>query len=135
MLYEVITCPVCGNINPETIFNILEAQQVDEFGNYTGVRKVNPTTFARLFKKMATPPRIKKTVNQPLANLKIPGWFGQFSNYFMRDLKSKLANSQYLLLTLLEAPILGLILSYIIRYTSDPGNRNYIFRENENIPT
>jgi len=127
-------CPVCGNINPETIFNILEAQQVDEFGNYTGVRKVNPTTFARLFKKMATPPRIKKTVNQPLANLKIPGWFGQFSNYFMRDLKSKLANSQYLLLTLLEAPILGLILSYIIRYTSDPGNRNYIFRENENIP-
>ena len=54
--------------------------------------------------------------------------------FLSRDLKSKLANKQYLLLTLLEGPVLGLILSYIIRYIADPSSVNYIFRENENIP-
>ena len=54
--------------------------------------------------------------------------------FLSRDLKSKLANKQYMLLTLLEGPVLGLILSYIIRYIADPSSVNYIFRENENIP-
>jgi hypothetical protein len=34
---------------------------------------------------------------------------------------------------LLEAPLLGFILSYIIRYIADPNSNVYIFRENENI--
>ncbi|MFZ5939958.1 MAG: ATP-binding cassette domain-containing protein [Bacteroidota bacterium] len=127
-------CPVCGNINPETIFNIIESQQVDEFGNYTGVRKIKPATFARLYKKMVMPPKVTTARKTPVANLKIPGWAGQFFNYFRRDLRSKTGNRQYLLLTLLEAPILGLILSYIIRYIADPSSKTYIFRENENIP-
>ncbi|MCK7537462.1 MAG: ABC transporter permease [Marinilabiliales bacterium] len=56
------------------------------------------------------------------------------SSSLSRDLRSKLANKQYLLLTLLEGPVLGLILSYIIRYIADPSSNVYIFRENENIP-
>jgi len=39
-----------------------------------------------------------------------------------------------MILTLLEGPVLGLILSYIIRYIADPSSDVYIFRENENIP-
>jgi len=35
---------------------------------------------------------------------------------------------------MLEAPILGLILAYVIRYIADPMSNVYIFRENENIP-
>ena len=35
---------------------------------------------------------------------------------------------------MLEAPLLGLILSYIIRYIVDPDSNIYIFRENDNIP-
>ncbi|HBI80759.1 MAG TPA: ABC transporter, partial [Bacteroidales bacterium] len=31
-------CPVCGNVNPELIFNIIEARVVDEFGRYTPIR-------------------------------------------------------------------------------------------------
>jgi hypothetical protein len=38
------------------------------------------------------------------------------------------------LLTLLEAPILGFVLSFIIRYIPDPDSNIYIFSENENIP-
>ncbi len=64
----------------------------------------------------------------------MPGWFKQFSNYLKRDVKSKINNLQYLLMTLLVSPLLALILAYIIRYIADPTSRTYVFRENENIP-
>jgi ABC-type multidrug transport system ATPase subunit len=32
-------CSLCGNVNPEQIFNIVEAQVVDEYGNLTQTRK------------------------------------------------------------------------------------------------
>jgi hypothetical protein len=38
------------------------------------------------------------------------------------------------MLTILEAPILGFVLSFIIRYIPDPNSDIYIFSENENIP-
>ena len=38
------------------------------------------------------------------------------------------------MLTLLEAPVLGFILSFIIRYIPDPDSSVYLFSENENIP-
>ena len=42
-------CPVCGNVNPEQIFNIMEARQVDEYGNYTDQRKVSPATWEEIY--------------------------------------------------------------------------------------
>ena len=35
-------CGVCGNVNPEQIFNIIDMKVVDEFGNHTPNRKVSP---------------------------------------------------------------------------------------------
>ncbi|MBA4323026.1 MAG: ABC transporter, partial [Odoribacter sp.] len=35
-------CPSCGNVNPESIFNIIDIQVVDEFGRYTEKRRVKP---------------------------------------------------------------------------------------------
>ena len=58
----------------------------------------------------------------------------QFGIYFSRDIRSKLANTQDVRLTLLEAPVLGFILSFIIRYIPDPDSNIYVFAENENIP-
>ena len=42
-------CPSCGNVNPETIFNIIETQVVDEFGKYTEKRKVKPKEWAATY--------------------------------------------------------------------------------------
>jgi ABC-type multidrug transport system ATPase subunit len=127
-------CPSCGNVNPETIFNIIETQVVDEFGQYTDKRKVKPFEWAakyRLKNPFILVPEIKEP---PHKNLQRPGVFRQFQIYFSRDIKSKISNNQYVLLTLLEAPILGFVLSYIIRYIADPDSTVYIFSENENIP-
>ena len=76
-------------------------------------------------------PEIKEP---PHKNLQRPGILKQFQIYLSRDLKSKIANRQYVLLTLLEAPVLGFVLSFIIRYIPDPDSDVYIFSENENIP-
>jgi ABC-type multidrug transport system permease subunit len=121
-------------VNPETIFNIIETQVVDEFGQYTEKRKVKPNEWAakyRLKNPFILVPEIKEP---PHKNLQRPGLFRQFQIYLSRDIKSKISNNQYVLLTLLEAPILGFVLSYIIRYIADPDSNVYIFSENENIP-
>jgi ABC-type multidrug transport system ATPase subunit len=127
-------CPSCGNVNPETIFNIIETQVVDEFGRYTEKRKVKPLEWAHNFRLKFPQKRIQDVKESPHRNLDRPGPFKQFMIYFSRDVRSKLANRQYILLTLLEAPALGFVLSFIIRYIPDPKSEIYIFSENENIP-
>ncbi|TNF40100.1 MAG: ATP-binding cassette domain-containing protein [Bacteroidetes bacterium] len=130
----VAECPSCGTVNPETLFNILETRVVDEFGKYTDRRKVSPPEWAEAFNRTLKGESPREESSEPWSGLRKPGWVRQTLIFLMRDLKSKIANRQYLLMILLEGPLLGLILSYIIRYIADPGSSIYIFRENENIP-
>lgn len=127
-------CPSCGNVNPETIFNIIETQIVDEFGRYTENRKVKPDEWVSIFNSKHPFIPIKEVKEPPHKNIQKPGILKQFLIYLTRDFKSKISNKQYVLLTLLEAPILGFILSFIIRYIPNPDSDVYIFSENENIP-
>ncbi len=127
-------CPVCGNVNPEMIFNILEARQVDEYGNYTEQRKINPDTWEEIFREKELPATQPPPDSAPPSSLNVPGWFSQYINYLKRDVKSKINNGQYLLMMLLVSPVLAFILAYIIRYIADPTSGTYVFRENENIP-
>jgi ABC transport system ATP-binding/permease protein len=127
-------CPLCGNVNPETIFNIIEIQVVDEFGRYTEKRKVQPAEWANTFIDKYPFIALPEIKDPPVKNLERPSLLRQFLIYISRDFRSKIANKQYLLLTLLEAPVLGFILSFIIRYIPNPNSEKYIFFENENIP-
>jgi ABC-type multidrug transport system ATPase subunit len=125
-------CPVCGNSTPEVIFDIIEAQKVDEYGNFKDERKVAPPQWEQRFREKVTPEKIDDVTNEPPKNLHVPSWFKQFLIYLNRDFKSKVSNAQYIFLNLTEAPLLGLILSFLIRYT-DPNNNEYVFYDNENI--
>ena len=127
-------CPSCGNVNPEIIFNIIETQVVDEFGKYTEKRKVKPKEWAEVYKQRNPFVKVAEVQVPPHKNLQRPGLFKQFLIYLHRDFKSKISNKQYIALTMLEAPVLGFILSYIIRYIPDPDSDVYLFSENENIP-
>lgn len=127
-------CQLCGNVNPETIFNILEIQVVDEFGRYTEKRKVRPVEWASTFTGKHPFIELPEIKDPPAKNLERPAPLKQFLIYLSRDFRSKIANRQYLLLTLLEAPVLGFILSFIIRYIPNPDSEKYIFFVNENIP-
>lgn len=132
--YGIAECPTCGNVNAEQIFNIIEARQVDEFGNYTSQRKISPQKWQELFEMQRAKEVPAKAEGSPGGKLNIPGWFGQWTNYLRRDFFSRLGNRQYIILMLGISPVLAFILSYIIRYIADPTSSTYIFRENENIP-
>jgi ABC transport system ATP-binding/permease protein len=131
---EIGECQACGNVNPELIFNIIEAKVVDEFGNYTDARKVTAQQWDDHFRQIVKYEESGQGEGDPPNNLRIPGWFKQFGIYTVRDFLSKISNRQYIALSLLEAPVLGFILSSIIRYIEDPASGKYIFRVNENIP-
>lgn len=131
---DVGECPVCGNVNPELIFNIIEAKVVDEFGRYTDKRKVQPPKWEGFYSENFHPEKMQVINEDPPKSLNIPNWINQIKIYTVRDFVSKISNTQYISLNLLDAPLLGLILGYVIRYISDPGSDVYIFRENENIP-
>jgi hypothetical protein len=131
---DVGECPVCGNVNPEIIFNILDAKVVDEYGHYTAKRKVKPERWAGYFREMISLPAPEKVMIPPASSLNVPGKIKQFFIFLRRDVLSKLANKQYVLLNLFVSPVLAFILSYIIRYIADPESNIYIYRENDNIP-
>ncbi|WP_462279964.1 ATP-binding cassette domain-containing protein [Salinivirga cyanobacteriivorans] len=130
---DVGECPTCGNVNPELIFNIIDAKVVDEFGRYTQNRKVTPDEWEKRYKAENTVEKVPDVKENPPQTLNIPQWLSQFKIYTIRDFISKITNKQYVILNLLEAPLLGFILSFIIRYI-EPDADNYIFRANANIP-
>jgi hypothetical protein len=130
---DIGECPTCGNVNPELIFNIIEAKVVDEYGKYTPKRKISPIKWEENFTENIKIEEVESVKEAPPSTLRIPSWFKQLKIYTIRDFLSKISNTQYIALNLLEAPLLGFILSYIIRYIADPNSNVYIFRENENI--
>ncbi len=127
-------CETCGNVNPEQIFNIIEAKVVDEYGQFTNKRKMNPQQWNDLYEEKFQLEKIEDVNEDPPGSLNIPIKLKQSLIFTTRDLLSKLSNKQYLLINLLEAPLLALILAFIIKYRSSPDGNSYIFRFNENIP-
>lgn len=131
-------CVTCGNVNPELIFNIIEGKVVDEYGNLTRTRKVSPAEWNSFYLEniagKAEP--LEPSNDNPESTFNIPGRIKQFLVFGTRDIKSKLTNTQYMVINFLEAPLLAFILSYLVRfYNTDVSNKvGYIFRENENIP-
>ncbi|MEN8247434.1 MAG: ATP-binding cassette domain-containing protein [Bacteroidota bacterium] len=127
-------CTLCGNVNPEQVFNIIESHVVDEYGQLTDKRKLTPVQWNGHYLDNFVPEEIKTVTTPPVNLLKVPSRLMQSVIFMMRDVKSKLGNKQYLLINFLEAPLLALILAFIIKYTNLPGGEGYSFYYNENIP-
>lgn len=127
-------CKTCGDVNPEQIFNIMEARVVDEYGEPTTKRKVSPLQWYELYKERFKINPVAVVREQPPRSLNLPGRFRQTIIFTLRDTLAKLSNRQYLLVNLMEAPLLALLLAFVIKYKSAPGEESYLFRYNENFP-
>ena len=131
-------CPTCGNVNSEQILNIVNARILDEYGNFTSTRKIEPSEWYHLFhegSELNHSNHFEKPTSLPSISFRIPGKIKQLFIFLKRDLLSKFANRQYLIINLLETPILALILSSIIKYHNvDSSNTSgYTFANNPNI--
>lgn len=131
-------CHACGNVTPEQIFNIVESRVLDEYGKETHTRKITPREWSRFYEETVQQVDSSKPIytDLPEINFKIPQKIKQFFIFAKRDMLSKLSNTQYLIVTFLEAPILAFILSFIIRYYNvDVANKyGYTLFKNSNIP-
>ncbi len=130
-------CPVCGNVNPEQIFNIVETRVLDEYGNFTNERKITPQEWKEKFeysniKKHQRPPKRGKDL--PTIHFKIPTYMKQFHIFTFRDVLSKLSNIQYLFINFFEAPALAFILSFIVKYFHINSEYGYTLASNSNLP-
>jgi len=123
-----------ANINPEEVFNIIEDEVVDEFGRYTGKRKINPQQWNIRYRDKFEPvPEANIVHEKPPASLSVPNIFKQSIIFTTRDFLAKTSNTQYMLINLLQAPILAFILAYIIRFQNG-SDGEYVFQHNDNIP-
>ncbi|MDH5396885.1 MAG: ATP-binding cassette domain-containing protein [Cyclobacteriaceae bacterium] len=127
-------CEICGNVNPEQIFNIIEAKVVDEYGQETNKRKINPNNWFEQFEENFKIEKVEDVTEKPPQNLNIPNKLKQVFVFTTRDFLSKLSNKQYLMINLLEGPLLAIILTFVIRYRNSPDRGEYIYRFNDNIP-
>jgi len=133
-------CRTCGNVNPEQIFKIIEANVVNEYGHVTPKRKRAPHEWYDIYLEEQNQITKKEDQEIPLKipeiSFKIPNWFRQFKVFVTRDVLSKFTNKQYVLINALESPIIAIFLSYIIKYFNvDVGNElGYTLIENSNIP-
>ena len=130
-------CISCGNVMPEEILQIVEAREVDEFGKLTKERKVEPEEWHAVYKeKIESKQEIRPREGKlPDIDFRVPRALSQFSIFVLRNVLSKLANRQYLLVNFLEAPLLALIIGYFTKFISDQSaGASYVFRDNVNLP-
>jgi ABC-type multidrug transport system ATPase subunit len=130
---ELCECVACGNVNPEQVLEIVETKKIDNSGNFLPERRFTPEYWYSEYRKNTM---MKKEETQaltaalPPTGSKKPGLAKQFRIYFERNLRIKLTDHQYLLINLLEAPVLAVIVAYFTRFAEGD---NYIFFENKSL--
>lgn len=132
-------CPVCGSINPDIMLEIIEDKEVDENGKYTTKRKRSPDYWYQKFRDHIDNDAVitEEQKQIPHNPFKKPNLFKQFKIFITRNILTKLSNPQYIIISLLEAPLLALILGFFTKYTAGSGNAEhmYVFSKNVNIPS
>ena len=126
-------CFQCGSINPDQILEIVENKIVDESGKLTNVRQKSPDEWNTLYNKNiqdGVKPKTHKDI-LPKNFFNIPNIEVQFKIFTIRNILSKISNKQYVLINLIEAPLLAFILAYFTKYIP---NGEYILADNKNLP-
>ena len=128
---DISVCSTCGNVNPELILNIIDSKKINDSGNQTNIRKFTPEEWHEKYissRPSYTPVEEKEL---PDSKQKKPTWFKQFCIFLERNIRTKLVNKQYLAITLLEAPLLALIVALLTRYVDGDeytllANKNFV---------
>ncbi len=127
---ETSACPMCGNVNPEIVLNIIDEKALNSNGELSDERKMTPQDWHELYlKDRAELP--KPTVSAiPPSDQKKPGVLKQFAIFLHRNIRTKITNTQYLFITLLQAPVLAVVCALLTRYAPPEG---YSVMDNKNL--
>lgn len=123
-------CPQCGHIHVDDIFTIIDSKLYDEYGFESNKRKIEPKEWNIFFKRSQTKFDLKE-IDLPKVKTQTPGIINQFKTYIIRDFLSKYYNKSYLVITLLEAPLLAAITALFLKSSKYD---TYSLYYNDNIP-
>ncbi len=126
-------CPNCGNVETDNILHIVEVKVIDNSGYPGKERQISPKEWYEKYKKKMMPAlgkRPEKTVIPP-SNFRVPKKSDQIRTFIKRNITRKLADRQYMMINLVEAPLLAFILGYISKFSE---NGVYSFAANKNYP-
>jgi ABC transport system ATP-binding/permease protein len=132
-----IQCETCGNVQTDDILKILEAKKVNEFGEFTADRLLSPQDWYGLFReKIARPLKSQANEQLPELNFSKPSAIRQYWIYSKRNFFSKLADRQFVTLSLSITPVLAIILGFFTKHLGsvEEGHPAYLLSLNENIP-
>lgn len=126
---ETSTCPTCGNINSEIILDIIDEKVISDSGVITDQRKMSPEEWHEQYLK--TVPAAKTKVEElPGTSQHRPSSLKQMLIFLLRNIRAKITDRQWLLITLLEAPLLAVICGVLTHYAPD---RGYSIMDNTNL--
>ena len=128
---DISVCSTCGNVNPELILNIIDSKKIDDSGNQTNIRKFTPEEWHEKYVSARPAYTVAEGKDLPDSKQRKPSWFKQFCIFLERNIRTKLVNKQYLAITLLEAPLLALIVALLTRYVDGDeytllANKNFV---------
>jgi len=126
-------CPSCGNVETDDILQLIETKEVTEEGYQGTERQVQPSDWYERYRRTMMPvlKDVPPKIGLPANQFRVPSQVSQFVTFFKRNILRKLSDRQYMIINLLESPILALILAYLSKYSP---NGEYVFADNKNIP-
>ena len=127
---ETSACPMCGNVNPEIVLNIIDEKRLNSNGEMSDERKMTPQEWHELYLKNRPELAAPAVSNVPPSDQKKPGVLKQFAIFLHRNFKTKITNVQYLCITLLQAPLLAVVCAFLTRYAPPEG---YSVMDNKNL--
>ena len=127
---DASACPTCGNVNPEIVLNIIDEKALSNTGEPSDERKMTPQDWHGLYLKNREEMKPLAVSDIPPSDQKKPGALKQFMIFLHRNIKTKITNIQYLIITLSEAPLLAVICALLTRYAPPEG---YTIMNNKNL--
>ena len=127
---DASACPTCGNVNPEIVLNIIDEKALSNTGEPSDERKMTPQDWHGLYLKNREEMKPLTVSDIPPSDQKKPGALKQFMIFLHRNIKTKITNIQYQVITLSEAPLLAVICALLTRYAPPEG---YTIMNNKNL--
>ena len=129
---ETSACPTCGNVNPEIVLNIIDEKALNSSGELSDERKTAPQEWHELYLKVQAKKGVEPVAVSavPPSDQKKPGALKQFGIFLGRTIRTKITNTQYMAIALLQAPLLALVCGYLTRFAPPEG---YSVMNNKNL--
>jgi ABC-type multidrug transport system ATPase subunit len=127
---ETSACPMCGNVNPEIVLNIIDEKALNSNGEVSDERKMTPQDWHELYLKERGEQQKPTVSSIPPSDQKKPNVLKQFVIFLHRNIRTKITNVQYLCITLLQAPVLAVVCALLTRYAPPEG---YSVMNNKNL--